>query len=121
MAYDWPGNVRELENVVQRILALPAVTDSLGLGAPTPSGLRQGRGPVPAEGQPGDLSPLQEYLKTQEYELIAKALRLSGNNISRAARLLKVPRTTLRCKLEKMGLGASGKASASQDFPPLNS
>ncbi len=102
MAYPWPGNVRELENVVQRMLALPQGVDLLDLEAPSAPAAPLPQGLAPADEQPEELPPLQQFLKAQEYELISKAMRLARNNISRAARLLRVPRTTLQCKLEKM-------------------
>lgn len=107
MAYPWPGNVRELENVVQRMLALPQGVDLLDLKTPSAPEAPMHNGP-PLAGEPlEELPPLQQFLKAQEYELISKAMRVARNNISRAARLLKVPRTTLQCKLEKMRLSAS--------------
>lgn len=107
MAYPWPGNVRELENVVQRMLALPQGVDLLDLKTPSAPEAPMRNGP-PLAGEPlEELPPLQQFLKAQEYELISKAMRVARNNISRAARLLKVPRTTLQCKLEKMRLSAS--------------
>ncbi|MGQ9558934.1 MAG: sigma-54-dependent transcriptional regulator [Candidatus Oleimicrobiaceae bacterium] len=107
MTYPWPGNVRELENVVQRMLALPQGVDLLDLKAPSAPEAPTRSGLPPARDPLEELPPLQQFLKAQEYELISKAMRVARNNISRAARLLKVPRTTLQCKLEKMRLSAS--------------
>jgi two-component system response regulator AtoC len=99
LAHDWPGNVRELENVVERMIALsnagPVDAGLLGLGSPVP--------PPPAvPGQDGEFPPYDAYMLEREHEIIGWALARSGNNISEAARLLKIPRTTLASKLERL-------------------
>jgi len=100
--YDWPGNVRELENVVERMLALP---DSEYFLEPlrsvnTRNGLKQSVSVFAEnfENFPG----LQEYLNGKQKEIIAEALKTAGQNISTAARILKLPRSTLRSKIEKL-------------------
>jgi two-component system response regulator HydG len=50
-------------------------------------------------------SPLRT-LDDTEREMIAEALKQSGNNKSQAARLLGLTRAQLRARLEKHGLGA---------------
>ncbi|MBC7187626.1 MAG: sigma-54-dependent Fis family transcriptional regulator [Calditrichaeota bacterium] len=108
MAYDWPGNVRELENVVQRMLALPPGVDLLELGSTFLPEVQERQSPASASPPAEELPALADFVRAQEYELIAKAMRLAQNNISRAARLLKIPRTTLQCKLDKMRLARQG-------------
>ena len=44
---------------------------------------------------------LEEMVGEIEKELIAKALKITGGNVAKTARLLNVPRGTLRYKLEK--------------------
>jgi two-component system response regulator AtoC len=99
LAHDWPGNVRELENVVERMIALsnagPMHAGLLGLASPAP--------PPPAvSGPDGEFPPYDAYMLEREQEIIGWALARSGNNISEAARLLKIPRTTLASKLERL-------------------
>ncbi len=99
--YDWPGNVRELENIVQRFLALPRDVDFLHFAATVDSTrARHVPGTVAAEGIDGGLS-FDELILAREKELIDRAMEQANNNISSAARLLKLPRTTLQSKLEK--------------------
>ncbi|HWP03688.1 MAG TPA: sigma-54 dependent transcriptional regulator [Gemmatimonadaceae bacterium] len=106
-AYSWPGNVRELRNVIERLVLLEdgetIAPEQLPLevcwqGPPlaTGSGAGSGVAQLPAEGV--DLEEL-------ERSLIAQALRAAGGNKSRAARLLRLTRDTLRYRLEKYGLG----------------
>jgi DNA-binding NtrC family response regulator len=120
MWYSWPGNVRELENLCERIAltctdgrldahCLPAAmlqagaeADSDGsLGAVNPE-------PAPAAQLPGDaeLSPmsLDDRLRELEADLISWALRVTAGNKSRAAKLLKIKRSTLGDRINRCGL-----------------
>jgi DNA-binding NtrC family response regulator len=97
LAYDWPGNVRELENYVERWLALPAGS------AEDPRGWDSGRVAAEAISGPREEYPSYEDFMTQrEQEIIRWALRKSANNVSEAARLLRLPRTTLVSRLTKL-------------------
>jgi len=99
LAHDWPGNVRELENCVERLIALsragPVDAHALGIG-----GVR-GAVPITAAHEE-EFPPFDEYILQREREIIEWALRRSGNNVSEAARLLKIPRTTLTSKLPRL-------------------
>ncbi len=98
MQYDWPGNVRELENIVERLIALPAL-DVLQLLKPRQEFIEE-----PPEKKPTsfDNYNFEEYIKNKEREIISWALQKTTNNISTAAKLLGLPRSTLRSKMEKM-------------------
>ena len=90
LAYDWPGNVRELENAIERALVI-------------------GREP---EIQPADfpfqLQPSSQAgghtLEEVERVHIERVLRETEGNLSRAARILDIDRTTLYNKLRRYGL-----------------
>ncbi len=90
MAHDWPGNVRELENAVERALVV-------------------GRG---TEIRPADFSfQFQseepkggKTLDDVERLHIERILRETQHNLSRAARILDIDRTTLYNKLRRYGL-----------------
>ncbi|HTS32033.1 MAG TPA: sigma-54 dependent transcriptional regulator [Bryobacteraceae bacterium] len=90
MAHDWPGNVRELENAVERALVV-------------------GRGP---EIRPQDFSFQFQVdepkggktLDDVERAHIERILRETQHNLSRAARILDIDRTTLYNKLRRYGL-----------------
>ncbi len=111
MAYPWPGNVRELENVVERMVVLAQssmirwedlpqrIRDGAGGGAP-PSEHHGSAGPVlPPQG----LS-LAKAVEEFERSLIVQALERTGWVKSKAAKLLRMNRTTLIEKLKKQGL-----------------
>ena len=105
--YDWPGNVRELENVVERMMALPDIPVSELFDAP----LRRAdhdRGTTPEttvqttrEGEFDDVGSYREYMSRCENRLLQWALARADGNISVASRILGLPRSTLRSKLEK--------------------
>lgn len=104
--YNWPGNIREMRNVVRRC-ALQTGSDHVI----THVLLRE---PVKKSREHG----LQTLIDTRvslkaftikttmdiERALIKDALELSKNNKSRAARLLKIDRTTLYSKIKSLGL-----------------
>lgn len=104
-AYDWPGNVRELRNIVERITIMgdgPLLTaqqlpSDLSHQPPAPASPTQAVAISVAEG-------LEPALATFERQLIVQALADTDGNVVKAANLLKIPRGTLRYKLEKYGL-----------------
>jgi DNA-binding NtrC family response regulator len=101
MAHDWPGNIRELENVVQRIIALPEVADlDLAPARARPAGAAEPETPDRA----GDYPPYLQYIERKDREIIEWALNEAGSNISQAAELLRIPRSTLRSKMLKYGI-----------------
>jgi len=86
LAHDFPGNVRELQNVVEAAV-------SLAEGAVEPELVRSLIGDMGPSAGPDPLD-----LDNVERRHIAKILRLTGGNKSRAAKLLGVDRRTLQRK-----------------------
>ena len=109
MRYRWPGNVRELRNVVERICIMhnsptirpECLPKEIWGSAPSSDA------PVSLEIPPEGIL-LDEVVQQVEKELVAKALEITGGNVAKTARLLNVPRGTLRYKLEKYELENSG-------------
>jgi two-component system response regulator AtoC len=96
VAYPWPGNVRELENVVERAVLL-ARGEQLAL-RDLPERLEANHEP-----REGDLA-LRRSRKTLEADLIRRALRRTGGNRTRAARLLEISHRALLYKLKEYGI-----------------
>ena len=101
LQYDWPGNVRELENAIERavLLEIGEVLQSENLPgklSPPPMAFRTGQVPATA------IFPLAEI----ERQAVVRALEISANNVSKAARALGLNRTTLYRKLKKYDLTA---------------
>ncbi|HXH85002.1 MAG TPA: sigma 54-interacting transcriptional regulator [Candidatus Tectomicrobia bacterium] len=92
LAHDWPGNVRELANLMERVTLLEdgrTVTRSLLQLGPS---------------APRETPGLRAARDTFERDRLLEALRLSGGNLSDAARRLKIPRNTFRYWLKRHGL-----------------
>jgi DNA-binding NtrC family response regulator len=99
-AFDWPGNVRQLRVVISN-----AVVHAQGhvirreqieqaLGHPARQRRVRAERPERAASRP---------LPDVERELILDAYRESGHNLSQAAEVLGIPRTTLRDRLKRYG------------------
>ena len=101
LEYRWPGNVRELRNVVERAVILCEggliTKEHLPLSVTTASEARNALHRVPRVSAASTVD-------AAERELIVDALARSGNNKSKAARLLGLTRAQLRSRIEKHGL-----------------
>jgi DNA-binding NtrC family response regulator len=103
LSYSFPGNVRELRNIVIRlgakypgaVVALTELEAELDSGAQSldTSGLRAL--------QAGEFK-LDDILSSWEQRYIDAALKLADGNLSGAARLLGVNRTTLYSKIQRL-------------------
>ncbi|MDH3999389.1 MAG: sigma-54 dependent transcriptional regulator, partial [Desulfuromonadales bacterium] len=103
--YQWPGNVRELRNVIERICIMHScqtiTPDCLPreIWGETPQSEAPFECHIPPEGV-----VLEEIVERVEKDLISQALTITGGNIAKTARLLSLPRGTLRYKIEKFHL-----------------
>ncbi len=129
-AHDWPGNVRELSNVVQRatLLAGGEVIDAedlmLGPGqrvAPARTGgetvgtMRDETAcPRDVESLRFDFASGQFTADAVERHLVCEALRYCQGNVSRAARLLGMNRSSLRYRIEQYHLESLVEELAAQ-------
>jgi DNA-binding NtrC family response regulator len=100
-AYSWPGNVRELENLVERWLALPSLDIGELLDAPAAHAEPPAGTPPALPSLETDALDYREYMRSCERRLLDWALARSGGSVTNAARLLQLPRSTLRSKLEE--------------------
>lgn len=96
--HDWPGNVRELENIVERMIAL-SFSGSIDLSVLDLSEKR--RSAVQKENY-SDYSSFDEFIAKKEKEMLEWALQSCQNNVTSAAKLLKIPRTTLNSKISRL-------------------
>ena len=101
MQYDWPGNVRELENIIERA-AILTDTDML-MPDVLPPYLTNTPGAAPVDGLPDSFS-LKETRKVVEKNLIVKALKETGGNRTRAAKLLEISHPSLLSKMKMYGI-----------------
>jgi DNA-binding NtrC family response regulator len=100
--YAWPGNVRELRNVFERVCirynAAELKTDHLPpeIVAPPPR--------TACINVPENLYDLESAIDDVTSQLIRRAMTKTAGNTAQAARLLGIPRGTLRYKLKKHNL-----------------
>ena len=106
MDYSWPGNIRELKNAIERAMILvdkdridvahlPIRISDPSSASPMPRASGNSLVHLPSEG-----AGLEEI----EKNLLEQALQYSHGNKTRASKLLKISRDTLRYKVKKHNL-----------------
>lgn len=90
--HSWPGNLRELNNVMKRAVLLARGRQI------TAAELQQAMGPVRQNAVP------TLHDEADERQRIEEALRQTGGNKAKAARLLGIDRKTIYNKMEKWGM-----------------
>ncbi|UII27896.1 sigma-54 dependent transcriptional regulator [Fulvivirga maritima] len=98
LSYSWPGNLRELKNVIRRSVLLET-TDMLSTEN-LPDVMFESEA-IP-ESQPNQ--DLKSIASENEKRLIEKTLKEVKYNKSKAARILKIDRSTLYNKIRKYSL-----------------
>ena len=117
--YQWPGNVRELlHSVAKAVMA----ADGRSLSA-TDFHLFRGLASHPEGSQTSALHelPFNEAQNRFERDYLTNLLARTEGNLSHAAKLAGLPRSTLRDKLRRSGIIARGSSSGSgrgQSRPP---
>ncbi|HVH08855.1 MAG TPA: sigma-54 dependent transcriptional regulator [Gemmatimonadales bacterium] len=108
-AYKWPGNVRELQNVIEHAAVLlepgakvrpediPFIGDARE--APEPEAAADG-----ALNDGGYYAAREQLLSKFDRRFLSKVVIRAGGNLSKAARLARVDRTTFYRLLERYGL-----------------
>lgn len=111
--YPWPGNVRELGNLIERlgvvksgdIVEISDLPEPIQQVAPARDDAAQpAEKPRPLASLPAGGMDLKKYMGMIETELIKQALDISQGVVARAAKLLKLRRTTLVEKMRKYSL-----------------
>ena len=107
MKYQWPGNVRELQNLMEMLVVMKEY-GTIEI-ADLPDKMRHNIGDTAGASHeieiPESGLDLNETICQFEKDLLRKALDESGGVKNRAAKLLKLNRTTLVEKLKRYQLG----------------
>ena len=106
--YHWPGNIRELQNLIERAVIL------------SNNGVLPN--PLPAAGtQPAAVSPAATTLQDSERAVILQTLEATAwviGGANGAAAKLGLKRTTLICKMQKLGIYRPDLHSSSDPREP---
>jgi two-component system response regulator AtoC len=117
--YPWPGNIRELENVMERAvlfcdaqkLALEHLpqevrggNDEPGTALPMSGVLGDGPLNVALSAEGGLKEHVKVAMSRLEREIVSRALKQTGGNVTHAARLLKISRKGLQLKMKELNL-----------------
>jgi sigma-54 specific flagellar transcriptional regulator A len=105
--YSWPGNIRELSNLVERLAILKPdgmiELDDLPVKYRDPANAsnEESEGVAEASAMALANADLKAHLQAVERDLIAQAMQAADGVTAKAARLLKMRRTTLVEKLAR--------------------
>jgi len=113
LAYEWPGNVRQLRSAVRRaVLLADSVIDEEHLALPRVR--RPDGAPSSVEPTGGDDLSLKERVRRAtadvERDALVAALRRTGGNKAKAARLLNIDYKTILNKLKEYNIPTPGSA-----------
>jgi transcriptional regulator with PAS, ATPase and Fis domain len=107
-SYHWPGNIRELHNAV--VHASSICSGELIEPQDLPKDIRgaelvtEENGKDPRRLTTGEDGSLPETVAAVEISLIKKALREKNDNITKAAAMLNISRSSLYDRLKKLGI-----------------
>jgi two-component system nitrogen regulation response regulator GlnG len=106
--YDWPGNVRELKNVIRKsVLMADDVVESVNLPNKEPRSddldYVTDKSIKLAKGNYNEFS-LRDVVSNVEEHVITGALKQTGGNKSKAARMLKIDYKTILHKIKEYGI-----------------
>lgn len=105
-SHDWPGNIRELENTLERASVrrrngMVEIEDVHLQSIPSPPSADVIVDLVVRREQLGEGFQIDDVLLRLEGAILKKALEVAGGNLSEAARLVGLPRSTLQSRMAK--------------------
>ena len=101
-SHEWSGNIRELRNIIERCVVLESA--EVITAAQLPAELTGGQSAEPFQMSNIVLPEEGLSLEKVEQELLRQALERTGNNQTKAAKLLQISYDSLRYQAKKYGL-----------------
>jgi two-component system response regulator PilR (NtrC family) len=105
--YNYFGNIRELENIIERAIIMEKSNKILPSSLPKSLLVDSGKNLYDNKETDDEIPQnfkLEKYVENIERKFILKALKSSGGNQSRAAKILGLSLRVFRYKLEKYGI-----------------
>ncbi len=109
LGYPWPGNVRELVNAIEYAMVMAKGAHVMPEDLPETIQTRTVEQPAIRESM---------SLRDTEKDLILKTLKDCHGNKHLAAKILRIPRSTLYSKLQKHGIQCDTRIEAAAAFVP---
>lgn len=103
--YSWPGNIREMEYLLEYAMNIVENTDEIIEMEHISDRVEE----IDEEGEAdthGEVMPLNEAIAAVEMDMIGRAVAITEGNVSKAAKLLEIPRQTLQRKIVQYGIEA---------------
>ena len=100
--YEWKGNVRELKHIIESTVSI--VEEDIIRFNHLPIYMKNKLIPEEKDGAKEDFLSLNDAVSRLERDLIIKALAFTGGNITESGKLLKIPRQTLKYKMDKLDI-----------------
>jgi arginine utilization regulatory protein len=101
MKYDWPGNIRELKNNIENAMNMAEGTDILNISYFEGRIFENTDYEIKVPAFDNTKYSLPDYLEKVENIYIKNCLSRNNNNISKAAKELKISRQALQYKINK--------------------
>lgn len=99
LEYDYPGNVRELENIIMSAVSM--CDDNEHTLDSSLFSMQYSMDHQIDDYDKVENSGMDDYLSSLEKKIVMKALEKNNNNVTRAAKSLKIKRQTLQHKIKK--------------------
>ena len=103
--YDWPGNVRELKNILD--LSMKISEGDVLTSDDIPLYMKEAK-KADEDGKPDhsmlSRRTLKEVVETAERDCIKNALAYCEGNVTKAAKMLGLPRQTLKFRMDKLNI-----------------
>ncbi len=104
--YNWEGNVRELKNLIETLVILARNNNSriIGLDLLPDYIIKNSKAKISKKKERHNPYDLNFIIAEVERDTIVEALKVSGGNKQKAAKLLNIPRSTLYFKMDKYNI-----------------